>query len=285
MPRHRIFAAQFPGGNRTVPDVGNWLVETVLKMRADPTIGEGNVALWHKVTTPITMGRNLCLKQAKAWGADFVLMVDSDMRPDLPYDGAKPFWDVAWPFARDHAGPCVVAAPYCGPPPQEGVYTFRWEDTQTGDPNPNFMLKAHTRPEAARLSGIVRCGALPTGLMLIDVRALKDVPPPYFYYEYTDETQSELASTEDVTFSRDLANVGVPLYAAFDSWAGHFKEKLVGRPAEIPADAVPNWLVGRGRELDASGRPELDAAYRAWKEKPQGQYALTPKPVPAGAPS
>lgn len=273
--------AQFPGGNRTVPDVGDWVAETVVKCHEDPTIGKGNVTLWRKSDTPIDMVRNQCLVVAEKSGVDFVLMVDSDMRPDLPYDGAKPFWDVAWPFARDHKGPCVIAAPYCGPPPNEGVYTFAFHSTQTGDANPNFVLKPHGRNEAAGMSGIVQCSALPTGLMLIDMRAVAKLSHPRFYYEWTDATHTEKASTEDVTFSRDLSYSGVPLYATFDSWAGHWKEKLVGKPLPIPPTAVPQWITGRAVELAAEGNPQGDDPKREYCEKPGGAYTLTPKPRPA----
>lgn len=262
MPRYKVMIAQFPGGNATHPDVSDWVCETVLKMRDDPRIGHGNVRLWRLNDTPVTMSRNRALACAEAEGCDYVLMVDSDMAPDLPYPGATPFWDAAWPFALDHAGPTVIAAPYCGPPPDEMAYFFRFTNRETGNLNPDFQIEPFSRHEAARLTGMVRCAALPTGVMLIDLRAVKQLPHPRFYYEWKNDgpacphchvrkpgPQLHKASTEDVAFSRDLYMLGVPLYAACDSWAGHWKMKNVGKPMELPADAIPAAAWARAKEL------------------------------------
>lgn len=284
MPSYRIALAQFPGGNRTVPAVGRYLAKLFAKLNADPAVSD--VAWFEEHGTPITMLRNLALEKAAEWRADFVLMIDSDMNPDLPYPDAVPFWDAAFPFARDHAGPLAIAAPYCGPPPNELPYTFEFVQTETGNPNPNYTLRMHTREQAAGFRGIQRVAALPTGLFLLDMRALAKIPKPYFYYEFTDESQSHLASTEDVAFSRDLTYAGIPLYAAYDSWAGHYKEKMVGKPMVIPPEAVPQWITARAGEL-AKGPPaaaKVDEPLRAWPEKPAGRFLLSPKPRLNGTP-
>jgi hypothetical protein len=115
--------------------------------------------------------------------------------------------------------------------------------------------------------------------MLIDMRTVRHVPHPRFYYEYTDETHTDLASTEDVAFSRDLAYAGTPLFCNWDAWAGHLKTKLVTKPQPIPEDAVPRWIVERGAELRAAGGDTAPPRLRdAWKEKPAGGYVLSPKP-------
>jgi hypothetical protein len=266
--------AQFPGGGVTTMHTSPWLLETYAKMRDDPRIGVGNVMLWQVADTPITMTRNKCLVVAEQQGVDFVLMLDNDMHFDLPYGDAKPFWDEAFPFAINHPGPCVIGAPYCGPPPNENVYVFRFENTQSDDPNPNFLLRPYDRHHAATLHGIQRVAALPTGLMLIDMRAVKVLPHPRFYYEWTDTTHSEKASTEDVTFSRDLTYAGVPLYCTWDSWAGHIKPKMVAKPQEIPSDVVPQWIAERAAELPANHKTSL----AQFKEKPSDNYLLSPKP-------
>ena len=276
MPQFRVLLAQFPGGGVTSSHTGSWITETHCKMREDPRIGKANIWHWQMADTPITLSRNRCIQVAEENGFDYICMCDSDMLFDMPYPGAKPFWDEAWEFAMTHDGPCVIAAPYTGPPPQEVVYVFEWVNTMNDDPNPNFLLKAYSRSHAAMMTGIQRAGALPTGLMLIDMRAIKKLKKPYFYYEYTDESQSAKASTEDVTFSRDLTYAGVPLYCAWDSWAGHIKQKVCGKPQAIPADLVPRWMTERAGELFQL--EDLNRADGAWKEKPAAQYRLTPKP-------
>ena len=128
----------------------------------------------------------------------------------------------------------MIAAPYCGPAPVEEVYAFKWAQTETGGGNPNFKVANYDRYDAAGYKGILPAAALATGLMLIDMRAVKRLPHPRFYYEWTNEKQTHKASTEDVTFSRDLYLRGVPLYVNWDAWAGHHKLKLVPRPERIP---------------------------------------------------
>ena len=272
MPTFRVMVAYFPGGNVLHPDVCDWLAETLVKMREDPRIGKGNVRLWRKADTPIDMVRNQALLAAEQWGADYVLMVDNDVSPDLA--GEEPFWETSWEFAMTHAGPCVIAAPYNGPPPFEMCYAFRMVNRESHHPNPDFQIEAFPRGEAARLRDIVPAAALPTGLMLIDMRAVKLLPHPRFYYEWRDDgprcqrchcqrpgPRAAKASTEDVTFSRDLFMAGVPLYANFKSYCGHWKAKLVGRPQEIPADAIPRAVQARARDLTtkapaARGKPK-----------------------------
>jgi hypothetical protein len=232
MSQYHVMIAQFPYGDSTHPAVGKWLAETTCQMMNDPRIGLGRVHLWDKADTPVSMVRNECMVVAEENNVDFVVMVDSDMIPDVHSgeDGAKPFWETAFDFAVNHDGPCVIGAPYCGGPPHENVMIFRWTDFQTGGADANFLLAQYSRYEAVSLTGIERVAALPTGLMLVDMRAIRKLPHPRFYYEYKDHRQIAKASTEDVTFSRDLGLQGVPLYVAWDCWAGHYKSKVVVKP-------------------------------------------------------
>src|SRR5262249_10242601 len=182
-----VMFARFPGlfsnGQAEQPDVTDWLVQTVIKAKSDPRIK--SVMNFRKADTPIPMVRNECIERAQEKGADILVMVDSDMAPDL-YLGrdrnARPFWDTTLEFVLDHAGPCVVAPPSCGPAPHENVYVFRWASHQSDHPNPDNRLEAYTREEAAGLTGIRRAAALPTGLIMIDMRAIEAIKPPYFYY-------------------------------------------------------------------------------------------------------
>lgn len=248
------------GGNGGIasehPDVRNWLLQTIPKMKADPRIHR--VSLVDISDTPITMTRNRSVVVARQSEADVLLMVDSDMRPDLlvgrdPY--AVPFWDTAFSHLYRHwdRGPSVIAAPYCGPPPCENVYVFRWAN-QASMPaaaeEADMQLVQVTRAEAYEQCGIQEAAALPTGLCAFDVRAFeltepkKPGDPSWFEYEYTDLYRSEKGSTEDVYATRNLSLAGIlqlgynPLFCAWSSWAGHWKPKCVGRPNLLTADAV-----------------------------------------------
>ena len=249
MPRYKILVCHFPGSGSTHQDVSDYTDDLMFKLRTHPDFGPGCVGRWKIADTPITMGRNRALKRALDEGYDYVLMIDSDLAPDLPYEDAVPFFDAAWEFTKAHQGPCLVGAPYCGPPPHENVYVFHWKTTETDSANPNFQIANVDRYEAAGLRGVQRVAALPTGLILIPVEAIKRLSPPWFYYEWTDKYQTAKLSTEDVTFSRDLDAVGVPQYCAWSSWAGHHKAKCVLRPERIPGGSVPKTLRDRAEEL------------------------------------
>jgi len=231
-----VFFGRFPFGGVDHPDTTDWLLQTFLKARADPRIS--HVLHSRLDDTPITMSRNSMVQRARQVKADYLVMIDSDMSPDLPYPGSKPFWDTSLDFLLQHHGPAIIAAPYCGPPPLENLYVFQWANWQTDHPNKDRRLEQYTREQAATLGGIQRAGAVPTGLILIDMRVFERMEPPYFYYEYTDQTHSKKASTEDVTFSRDAGLCGIPLYCNWDAWAGHWKKKRVGKPVLTTVDEV-----------------------------------------------
>lgn len=244
------------GGNGGIasehPDVREWMVPLVANASNDDRIG--SIRVWNLADTPITMTRNRAVLQAREHGVDVLLMVDSDMKPDMlvGQEGAQPFFTSSFDFLVNHyaKGPCVIGAPYCGPPPVECVYVFRWQSMQSMHPNPDFQLEMYDRHTAVKLAGIQECAALPTGLIMYDMRAFELTEPktdedkPWFYYEYKDRFQAEKASTEDVTMTRDLSLVGTqklgynPVYCNWDAWAGHWKPKCVGKPQFIEAAHV-----------------------------------------------
>lgn len=245
------------GGNGGIasehPDIREWMVPLVSEASRDPRIE--NIRIWNLSDTPITMTRNRAVLQAREYGVDVLVMVDSDMRPDCEPDGKK-FFPSSFDFLHDHyeKGPCVIGVPYCGPPPHECVYVFEWRDMQSDHPNPDFQLKMYERTQAVKLSGIQECAALPTGLIMYDMRCFALTEPktdqdkPWFYYEWVDKYHSEKASTEDVTQTRDLSLVGTqllgynPLFCNWDSWAGHWKPKCVAKPRFIEAKNISSKL-------------------------------------------
>lgn len=271
-----VCIARFPyaGNGATsseIPEIGDWLINNVAKMKADPRIE--NVSGIRLSDTPITMTRNRAVLSARQMGADLLLMIDSDNAPDI-YEGSpdwKPFWDSSFEFIYKHweRGPHVVFAPYCGPPPgpyggSENVYVFKWMNYETGFPSDSFAIEQFSRDEAAILSGIQPCAAGPTGCILFDMRAFELTDPkntgdkPWFYYEWKDIYQSEKASTEDVTALRDISLAGQltygynPVFCNWDAWAGHAKPKMVGKPEQITTSDVAAKIrrcveVGRGR--------------------------------------
>jgi hypothetical protein len=235
----KVMLARFPGNNCEHPGEVDFIINFLIQS------GRLN-------ETPVTMSRNRCVADAIERGVDILVMVDSDMGPDL-IDPTAHWWPRALDFIarRWNEAPTVIAAPYCGPPPHENVYIFRWRNYQSNNPNPDFALSQFTREEAAERRGIEAVAALPTGLIAIDMRVftgfpvegeLLRLPTPWFYYEWEDERQTHKSSTEDVTFTRDVALLfgayGLDsLFVDWDTWAVHFKPKAVGKPAKTnPGD-------------------------------------------------
>jgi hypothetical protein len=234
-----VAVARFPYMNQEHPAVGSWLARTLLALDRHPRVR----GVFEKAynDTPVTMTRNQAVAEALAAGCRFLVLVDSDMVPDLP--GSEKFLPAALDFAiqhADHTGPCVVGAPYCGPPPEECVYVFQWERHNQGRADPSFSLQMIHRDDAARRGGYEEVAALPTGLMLIDLEGVRRLPEgePWFDYEWADARRTRKASTEDVYFTRNLSLAGVKNYVAWDCWAGHVKQVVVGKPRPLPVDAV-----------------------------------------------
>lgn len=271
------------GGNggisSEVPNIREWVVPLVAEVAKDDRISD--VRMWNLADTPITMTRNRAVLQAREHGIDVLIMVDSDMHPDL-YVGqdpnAKPFFQSSFDFIDKHyhKGPVVVGVPYCGPPPNECVYVFRWTNHQTNHPNPDFQLEMYDRHTAVKMAGIQECAALPTGLIMYDMRCFdltepkKDGDHPWFYYEWSDRFAAHKASTEDVTNTRDISLVGTqklgynPVFCNWDAWAGHWKPKCVGKPAFVEPSGVcaklkESWDAGYdGRTKLINLNPQFD---------------------------
>lgn len=273
-PRYKVALAQFPGSGQSRMETNAWVVQAVRRMDRDPLVSE--VVSLTYADTPITMLRNRAVREARDAGCHYLLMIDSDMAPDI-HPGAPPFWTVAWEFlmarrmteqgkadeplrpyedgetlsfggpsratrARQAFPPATIAAPYCGPPPDECVYVFHWTDVETNPVDRGFRLEMVPRAWAAVKSGIEEVAALPTGLILYDMRVFDLLAPPWFRYEFPDAYESEKATTEDVYQTRNASLLGLPQFCAWDCWAGHLKVKRVCRPTIVTRDQVHRTL-------------------------------------------
>ncbi len=264
----------FPyGGNGGIssehPSIRAWFAATIAKCKSDSRIGD--IVTKDYADTPITMMRNRAVLDARKAGCDVLVMVDSDQHPDL-YLGiinrAVPFFDSSCDFLyeRKRRGlVTTIGAPYCGPPPQECVYVFRWTSKESQNPNIDCSLAMYSREEACAMTGIQPAAALPTGLIMFDMEVFNVTDPvhefnalrkkyplnaataltrPWFYYEYEDIYAAVKASTEDVTASRDMnlvaaAKLGYsPCYANWEAWAGHWKPKCVGMPILLTSEMI-----------------------------------------------
>lgn len=279
MPQHKLnlfFAFFCYTGNSTgtslVWPVADWWARTLLRLHSDPRLRSmvEHVSVKSYADTPITMTRNMAVRDARADGADVLIMLDSDMHPDVhlgEHPDAVPFIDTAIEaiHAHFHKGPLVVGAPYGGSPPHENMFVFTWEAKgNLGDEAP-FELRQYTREEARQMAGLQECAALPTGVIAYDLRAFDFIEAPYFRYEWNaDATKKQ--STEDVQNTRDISlavqnALGYnPLLCAWSSWAGHYKVWCVKKPHKYSVrDVTANLAAALSR---GSGEVTVDLAHR-----------------------
>ena len=290
MSAFRVRIARFPGGQSEHPAAAQWVIETSRRIADDDLVDD--LSHWWISDTPIPMLRNLCVQESLSDGIDYLLMIDRDMAPDLPYEGSLPFWTSSWAWMMDRRErematrtkllaksdriderkaaaaalaaypPATIAAPYCGPPAHCFVYVWEWAGAGLGrEAAASADTEGHweTTPDApgrvswvradgrARMEmvprqaapsrqGIQSAAALPTGLILYDLRVFKRLPPPWFSYEYTDEYQSVKASPEDVHQTRRAGLLGMPQLCNWDAWAGHVKLGTIERPGTAGGD-------------------------------------------------
>jgi hypothetical protein len=215
---------------------------------------------------PTDKMRNAVVKEARAHGHDFVLMIDDDQVPDIGIrdyperSDMVPFLPSALDVALAHDGPCLVGAPYCSTPPLQQVLVMKNREYVPGLlDGMGLKIDKYTRDEAALMTGIQRVAALPTGMLLVDLRALDVLPPPWFSYEFDDAPfNTSLASTEDIVFTRNLDWLGVKQYCHWSAWAGHAKHYTTGIPTAAPVVDIPKSI------------------YRAWSSngwRPKNQRA------------
>ncbi len=181
-----VLIVTFPySGNGSISsqadETSDWVIDTMLAAARDERIE------WcRKIKisdTPITMTRNRAVMAAREMKADVLVMVDSDMWPDKRLqEGDKtavPFFASSFDYLYRHydRGPVAIGAPYCGPPPQEVVYVFHWTTEQSQNPNLQARIQKYSREHAAMMSGIQECAALPTGLIMYDMRCFDLTEP------------------------------------------------------------------------------------------------------------
>ena len=273
--KYKIALARFPGAGWERQECTDFLVRTTRAMDKDERIAKV-IPLRYK-DTPITMLRNRAVLDARKQCADYLLCVDADMAPDLYWPSAPMFWPTAWDFMmarRDEERafakaqlrpyedgetitfgglgrrakalaefpPATISAPYCGPPPDELVYVFHWLNQESDNPNPDWKLTLLPRAWAAIMQGIQEVAAMATGLILYDMRVFDILPAPWYRYEYRDASESDKVTTEDVFQTRNASLLKLPQYVAWDCWAAHVKDKVVGKPRIVTRDMVHDSL-------------------------------------------
>lgn len=272
------------GGVATIlPDIGLWLMKLQTQLNSDDRIGRVGIQRFGDIPLTMERNRIVKTAKEANYDVVLMLDSDNvpdlylDRRP-----WAKPFWNTSFDFLYERASkglPSVVAAPYCGPPPHptgggyENVYVFKAEGNETGNPEAGFRFEAYDRNTAAQMRGIQEIAAGPTGCIIYTTDSFDLLPigdltqaeildayrdgrmdqqralrllnmQSWFFYEFTDRWQTQKASTEDVTNTREIQLAGINkhgepvVFCNWDAWAGHYKPKCVGMPEPIKMEQV-----------------------------------------------
>jgi hypothetical protein len=235
----KMLLARFPYGGMERTEIVDWAATATLWAARQPDI-DGGLLQWNINDTPITMCRNRAVLAAIYNNVDILVMIDNDMAPDIERN--KPFLPEAFEFikSRWHQQPTIIGAPYLTAGPAYNPVMGRWRTD-------GLQIKAdlYTREEAAELRGIQPCPLQGTGLMAIDTRIFTGfevngevvkLPPPWFYYEFSDEHHAQKVSTEDMVFMRNVTTLFAKhgldeiAFVDWDCWAYHVKTQFVGKP-------------------------------------------------------
>ena len=211
-------------------EIGTWLVACY----ADPIVpADLSFGLDLLDVEPTPLARNKAVVRARqaGFGAnDVLIMIDNDMVPPEPTTAiGDNFYNRAVRFLTDHPGPHVFASPYRGAAPKRSVQVIDVQGTR------------YTPERAAACRHIDQVAGIGTGLFACNMAAFDAIEKaghlPWFEYAYVDPPcNADMASTEDIVFCDKLNRAGGRIFCDWESWSGHAKIEIVGKP-EAPAAA------------------------------------------------
>ena len=208
-----ILIVDFARGRWQRGEVSSWLAE--VRTAAGTVPGLAPIQHGSMDQEPTTAARNKAASVARQLSANILFMVDNDMAPSVP------FFYSAIEFLRTHRGAVCIGSPYCGAPPLELVQV---RDKIGGD------VQRGNRDDAARADGIKLVREIGTGLIAFNMACFDSLDHPYFRYTYTSPEETDVDETEDFNITRRLTEKGGRVYIDWNSWSGHAKNKIVGKP-------------------------------------------------------
>jgi hypothetical protein len=235
-----VMLARFPGSGMERTEIVDWIAQAQVWGHANERIGK--ILNWQHISgaLPVSAARNRSVRDAIDLGVDFLVMLDSDMAPDI---GSKPFLPTAFDFATERwqTVPTVIAAPYLMGAPESKPVVGRWASNNGGS---NIFVSMYTREEAATMTGIQPAPFLGTGLTLFDVRVFAGftvgertikAAPPWFEFEFEEPYHDKVVCGEDIHCTRNIAGAFAAYgletnYCAWDCWSDHVKSVRQGKP-------------------------------------------------------
>ena len=266
-----------------LPEISTWFAKLCMHMHEDPRIGRFGHQRFGDVPLTMERNRAVVTAKTGNFDVLVMVDSDNAPDMYLDKDvGAKPFFESSFDFLYERklkGLPSAICAPYCGPPPHparggmENVYVFYAEDRETDNLESGFSFEAYSRQQAAQMTGIQPIAAGPTGCIMYSTDAFDLMPvrnmrqedildlyiggkitqeralrlinmQSWFFYEYTNLEQTNKASTEDVTNTREIQLAGLAkhnksvVFCNWDAWAGHYKPKCVGKPTPVRVNEI-----------------------------------------------
>jgi len=220
------------GYHQEYTEISFWQTHLPFELRR--VCGKARFTVDYVDTARILLARNLLVKRARLNRADYLIMADPDMIPDCrlgSWPEAEPWFESCWRKLQE-TPLCVLAAPARGvSPTQDGPQQWRFHAFWNGEGD--VRLKRIESQEASLLRGWQEVEAIGSGLLLIPMgvfNRLDEVAEergngtvPYFDDVYEDETKTEIEYTQDLYFCLRCRDAGIPIFANFSAWAGHWQ--------------------------------------------------------------
>jgi Methyltransferase domain len=210
----KVMIARIARGCTERTEIGTWLCNCL----ADPSQTLKGLDVIDIEPTPAARNRAVMRARAQGYGPDDILIqVDDDMAPH------GLFYPRAVQFLSERPGPTMFGSPYRGGFPRRAVQAL---DT---------TYRRYTEAEAADMRHIQQAGLMGTGLFACTMAAFAAVQEagrlPWFEYLYADPPfNSMIRSSEDMVFCDKLNHSGGTIFCDWESWSGHAKTEVVGKP-------------------------------------------------------
>ena len=168
--------------------------------------------------------RHMLVQEAEKWGADYILFIDSDQKfpPNLFH---RLYSHRKWVIGANVATRIFPSKPTAR----------KRSDTLVGDP-------VYTTPHSPELEKVWMLG---TGVLLVDMKVFKKIPPPWFEITWVPELNDYRG--EDWTFMMKLEEAGIARWVDhhLSVGIGHIGQFVYGHDV-VEVDTVPEQKVLAG---------------------------------------
>ncbi len=205
-------------------------------------------------TSRIAIGRNNAAAAAIRGDFDYLLMIDPDMEPDL-YVGdprfplAEKFIESSLWFLKDNPV-AIVGAPATLSDGTSNVRIFHGSEDEARRSSSLLALTDSEVAERVAEPRMERVSAIGTGLAIVPVEVFRRVESPWFADIYDDEI-STLLLGQDYRFCLHCGAAGVPAYANWFSFSGHWQYQCLGIPG---IDLIDDATIHTESALDEAAR-------------------------------